>query len=397
MREAVIVSAARTPIGKFGGAFKDLSAADLGAVAIKEALKRAGITGDQVDEVIFGTVVAAGQGQISGRQAAVKAGIPHEVPAVTVNKVCASSFKAVTMAAQAIKAGDADIIVAGGMESMTNIPYLNTDQRWGARMGHSGHQDAMLVDGLWCPEGDVHMAVVGSNGAAEHGISREMQDDWAAKSQQKYAAAEAAGNYQDELTSVTVPNRKGDIIVEKDEQPRPDTTVETLAKLKPLFINDGTVTAGNAPSVNDGAAALVIMSREKAEELGSPILGVIKDYAQASSASKDLAVVPGLAAQKLLDKNGLTVDDVDRMEINEAFAAVTLTSALSVLGMTPADLEEKVNVNGGAVAIGHPIGASGGRIIMALLYELLRSGKKTGVAAICSGMGQGDALLLEAA
>ncbi|MCL1990867.1 MAG: acetyl-CoA C-acyltransferase [Defluviitaleaceae bacterium] len=396
MKEVVIVSAARTPIGKYGGGLKPFSASDLGGLAIKEALKRAGIEGKKVDEVIYGVVVPAGQGQIPGRQASIKGGIPHDVPVVTINKVCASGLKAVTMAAQAIKAGDADVIVAGGMESMTNIPYLSQNMRWGARMNGVTMEDAMIKDGLWCPENDAHMAVIGGSVASEFSVTREMQDEWALRSQQRWQAGEEKGVFDEERFPVDIVSRKGTTTLIKDEQPRPETTKEALEKLKPLFIKAGTITAGNAPSTNDGAGAFVLMSREKATELGAPILGVVKDYAQASQASRYIATVPGLAMKKLMAKHNLSLDDIDLIEINEAFAAVTLISALGVLGMDPETLDQKVNVNGGAVAVGHPIGATGARIIMTLLNELRRSGKKSGVAAICSGMGQGDAIWIEA-
>ena len=380
MKDVVIVSAARTPFGKLGGALKSLKATDLGGMAIREALKRAGIQGGEVDEVIYGMVVPAGPGQIPGRQASVKGGIPHEVPVVTINKVCGSALKAVTLGAQIIKAGDADIIVAGGMESMSNIPYVLENMRWGARMNDVKAKDAMVLDGLWCPENDVHMAVIGGAVASEYGVTREMQDEWSVRSQKLWAEGENQGA----VTTVT-----------KDEAPRPETTMEGLSKLPPLFVKDGTVTAGNAPGTNDGASAIVLMSREKAEELGAPILAVIKGYAQASRESRYIATVPGLAIRNLMEKNDLTVDDFDLMEINEAFAAVPLVSCLGILGMTPESMDAKVNVNGGAVAVGHPIGATGARILMTLIYELRRSGKKSGVAAICSGMAQGDAVWVE--
>ena len=396
MNDVVIVSAARTPFGKLGGALKSLKATDLGGMAIREALKRAGIQGGEVDEVIYGMVVPAGQGQIPGRQASVKGGIPHEVPVVTINKVCGSALKAVTLGAQIIKAGDADIIVAGGMESMSNIPYVLENMRWGARMNDVKAKDAMVLDGLWCPENDVHMAVIGGAVASEYGVTREMQDEWSVRSQKLWAEGENQGKFDDELFAVEVPGKKGAVTtVTKDEAPRPETTMEGLSKLPPLFVKDGTVTAGNAPGTNDGASAIVLMSREKAEELGAPILAVIKGYAQASRESRYIATVPGLAIRNLMEKNDLTVDDFDLMEINEAFAAVPLVSCLGILGMTPESMDAKVNVNGGAVAVGHPIGATGARILMTLIYELRRSGKKSGVAAICSGMAQGDAVWVE--
>ena len=395
MRDVVIVSAARTPFGKFGGGLKTLKAVDLGGLAIKEALRRAGIQGGQVDEVIMGMVVPAGQGQIPGRQASIKGGIPHEVPVITINKVCGSALKAVSLAAQIIKAGDADILVAGGMESMSNIPYVTANMRWGARMNDVTMKDAMVLDGLWCPDNNVHMAVIGGQVAGEYGITREDQDRWALRSQQRWAAGEAAGKFEDERFPVEIKTKKGTTVVDKDEAPRPDTTLEGLAKLPPLFIKDGTITAGNAPGTNDGASAVVVMSREKAEELGAPILATIKGYAQASRESRYIATVPGIAIQKLMDKYSLTLDDFDLMEVNEAFAAVPLVSCRGILGMTPEAMDGKVNINGSAVAVGHPIGATGARILMTLIYELRRSGKKSGVCAICSGMAQGDAMWVE--
>lgn len=397
MNEVVIVSAARTPFGKFGGGLKPLRAADLGGLAIAEALKRAGIEGGQVDEVVYGTVIAAGQGQVPGRQASVKGGIPYTVPVVTINKVCGSALKAVTIGAQMIKAGDAEVIVAGGMESMSNAPYLVNDTRWGARMNDVKMKDAMVLDGLWCPQNDVHMAVIGGAVAGEYGVTRQMQDAWALRSQRRWAGGEAKGVFDAERFPVEVPGKRGAVtVVDRDEAPRPETTMEALAKLPPIFTPDNTVTAGNAPGTNDGASALVLMSREKAEELGAPILASIKGYAQASREARYIATVPGLAIQCLMEKTGLRLENVDRFEVNEAFAAVPLVSCLGILGMDEKAMDEKVNVNGGAVAVGHPIGATGARILMTLIYELRRSGKKNGVAAICSGMAQGDAVWIEA-
>lgn len=395
MKDVVIVAAARTPFGKFGGGLKSLEAVDLGGLAIKEALSRANIAGEQVDEVVFGMVVPAGKGQIPGRQASVKGGIPHTVPVVTINKVCGSALKAVTLGAQMIKAGDADVIVAGGMESMSNIPYVAPDMRWGARMNDVKMKDAMVLDGLWCPENDVHMAVIGGSVASEYNVTREMQDAWSVRSQTLWEKGEEQRKFDEERFSVEVPGRKGSTMVHRDEAPRPYTTLESLAKLPPLFIKDGTITAGNAPGTNDGASAIVLMSREKAQELGAPILATIKGYAQASRESRYIATVPGLAIQSLMEKFDLTVDDFDVMEINEAFAAVPLVSCLGILGMTEEEMDKKVNPNGGAVAVGHPIGATGARILMTMLYELKRTGKKSGVAAICSGMAQGDAVWIE--
>lgn len=395
MREIVIVSAARTPFGKFGGSLKSYKAVELGGMAIHEALERAGIKGEQVDEVIMGMVVPAGQGQIPGRQAAIKGGIPHDVPCLTINKVCGSALKAVTLAAQIIKAGDAEIIVAGGMESMSNIPYVSSNMRWGSRMNDVVLKDAMVNDGLWCPENDVHMAVIGGQVAGEYGITREMQDKWAYRSQMRWEAAEKAGKFKDERFPVEVKSKKGSVVVEKDEAPRPETTLEGLKKLPPLFIKDGTVTAGNAPGTNDGASAVVVMSREKAQELGVEILATVKGYAQVARESRYISTVPGLTIKKLLEKTGKTLDDMDVIEINEAFAAVPLVSGKMILGMDDKTMDEKVNPNGSAVAVGHPIGATGARILMTMIYELRRSGKKNGICAICSGMAQGDAVWVE--
>lgn len=396
MKEVVIVSAARTPFGKFGGGLRSLKAAELGGLAIKEALSRAGITGDQVDEVIYGTVLAAGQGQVPARQASLKGGVPVEVPCLTINKVCGSALKAVSLAAQTIKLGDADIIVAGGMESMSNAPYLSRDTRWGGRMFNLELVDAMVNDGLWCPQYDVHMAVHGGGVAKEFGISREMQDQWSVRSQQRWAKAEEENFFDEERFPVKVKGKKGkETIVDRDEAPRPETTMEALAKLPVLFDPENTVTAGNAPGTNDGASAVVVMSREKAEELGLEILATIKDYSQVARDAKYIATVPGLAIKKIMEKNNLTLDAFDRIEINEAFAAVPLVSGIGVLGMSYEEMDEKVNVNGSAVAVGHPIGATGARILMTMIYELKRKGLKSGVCAICSGMAQGDAVWIE--
>ncbi len=395
MEEVVIVSAARTPFGRFGGALKDFRAVELGGLAIREALRRAGIEGGSVDETVFGMVVPAGQGQVPGRQAAVRGGIPHTVPAVTINKVCGSALKAVSLGAQIIKAGDAATIVAGGMESMSNIPYLSGQTRWGARMNDVVMKDAMVLDGLWCPENDVHMAVIGGAVAQEYGVTRRMQDEWACRSQARWKAGEEKGAFDEERFPVEVSGRRGAVLVTKDEAPRPDTTLEGLERLEPLFVADGTVTAGNAPGTNDGASAVVLMSRRRAAELGAPVLAVIRGYAQAARESRYISTVPGLAVQALMKKYDVGLERFDRIEINEAFAAVPLVSCLGVLGMSRQDMDERVNVNGGAVAVGHPIGATGARILMTLIYELRRTGKKHGLAAICSGMAQGDAMWIE--
>ncbi|MDR0627121.1 MAG: acetyl-CoA C-acyltransferase [Bifidobacteriaceae bacterium] len=397
MPEAVIVAGARTPFGKFGGALRPLSAVELGGLAIAKAVKRAAIDPAEADEVIMGGVLTAGLGQIPARQAARLAGIPASVPALHVNKVCSSSLKAVTLAAQAIRAGDADVVIAGGMESMSNAPYLAPSMRWGARMNDAPFKDAMVLDGLWCPENDVHMAVIGGSVAVESAIGRAQQDAWALRSQERWAAAEAAGWFNAERFPIEVTGARGAVaVVESDEAPRPETTAEALGKLKPLFIADGTVTAGNAPGTNDGAAALVIMSRRRADQLGCPVLAAIKGYAQASAEARYISTVPGLAIRALADKTGLDLSHLDRLEINEAFAAVPLVSGLKVLGLSESELDAKVNVNGGAVAVGHPIGATGARIVLTLAHQLRRDGLATGVAAICSGMAQGDAIWLQA-
>ncbi|MCD7756663.1 MAG: acetyl-CoA C-acyltransferase [Clostridiales bacterium] len=395
MDEIVIVSAARTPFGKFGGSLASFTAPQLGGLAIKEALRRANLTGDQVDEAIMGIVVPAGVGQVPARQAAVAGGIPHNVPSFTLNKVCGSALKAVTLGTQIIKAGDADTIVAGGMESMSNAPYLVPGARWGQRMFDGKLVDAMVKDGLWCPDNDVHMAVIGGQVALESGVTREMQDRWAQRSQERWAAGEAKGAFDQERFPVEVKSKRKNFTLEKDEGPRPTSTLEGLQKLKPLFVSDGCVTAGNAPGVNDGAAAVVIMLRSHAEAVGAPILATIKGYAQVSRESRYISTAPGLSIQALMEKYDRTLSDFDIIEINEAFAAVPLVSCLKILGMSWEEMDEKVNVNGSAVAVGHPIGASGARILMTMIWELKRRGQKNGVCAICSGMGQGDAVWIE--
>lgn len=392
MEEIVIVSAARTPFGKFGGALAGFQATELGGLAVREALSRAGIGGDMVDESIMGMVIPAGAGQVPARQAAVKGGIPHSVPSFTINKVCGSALKAVKLGAQIIKAGDADTIVAGGMESMSNAPYLLPSARWGQRMFDGKMVDSMVKDGLWCPDNDVHMAVIGGQVATEYGVTREEMDRWSVRSQQKWAEGEEQGAFDAERFPVEVRQRKGTVTVSRDEAPRPGTTLEALSKLKPLFVPDGAITAGNAPGTNDGASAVVLMSRSHAEKLGAPVLATIRGYSQVSCESRYISTVPGLSIQALMERYGLTLKDFDIIEINEAFAAVPLVSGLKILGMSWDEMDEKVNVNGGAVAVGHPIGATGARILMTMIWELKRRGQKNGVCAICSGMGQGDAV-----
>ncbi|CEH30745.1 acetyl-CoA acetyltransferase [Aneurinibacillus migulanus] len=390
MKKSVIVSAARTPFGKFGGKLSSLTAVDLGGVVIKEAVERAGISPDMVEEVIMGMVLQGGAKQIPSRQAARKAGLPWEVQTETINKVCASGLRSVTLADQIIRAGDADVIVAGGMESMSNAPYIVPNARWGMRMGDGKIIDLMLHDGLTDAYDGQHMAVHGSNVAAEYEISREAQDKWALRSQQRASQAIKEGKFKDEIVPVSVPQRKGDpILVDTDEAPR-ETSIEQLQKLPPVFTKDGTITAGNAPGVNDGAGAMVVMSDEKAKELGTRPLATILGHAAVGQEAPYIATTPGLAINKLLKKTGYTIDQIDLFEVNEAFAAVTLTSE-KIAGWDP----EKVNVNGGAIAFGHPIGASGARILMTLIYELRRRGGGLGIAAICSGAAQGDAILVE--
>lgn len=390
MGETVIVSAARTPFGRFGGALKSFAATDLGGMVLAEAVKRAGIDGAQVENVIMGMVLQGGAQQIPSRQATRKAGLPWEVTSETINKVCASGLRAVTMADQQIRCGDAEIVAAGGMESMSNAPYILKGARWGYRMGGNEAVDLMIHDGLWCAFHDRHMAVHGSVVAREYGISREAQDEWALRSQLRASQAIKDGKFKDEIVPVAVPQKKGEpVIVDTDEGPRPDTTLEGLAKLPPVFTKDGSVTAGNAPGVNDGAGAMVLMSREKAQALGLKPLATILGHATVGAEAAYIATVPGLATQKLLAKKGLTLDQIDLIEANEAFAAVALVSQ-KITGWDP----DKVNVNGGAIAFGHPIGASGARIMMTLIYELRRRGGGQGIAAICSGAAQGDAVLL---
>ncbi len=388
--DVVVVAAARTPFGKLGGGLHQLPAVDLGATVIQETLRRARVPVDQVDQVIMGTVITAGMGQVPARQAAIKAGLPTSVSALTVNKVCASSLKAVNLAAHLIRLGEAELVVAGGMESMSQAPYLLPRARFGYRMGDAAVVDSMIQDGLCCPIAHVHMAVHGSNVAREFEVSREAQDTYALQSQQRYAAALAAGRLQEELVAVTVPQAKGpDLVVDRDEQPRPETTLEGLARLQPAFQPEGTITAGNAPGVNDGAAALLLASAGRAQALGLPVLAEWVASGEANADPPYLATVPAAAIQQALRRVALKVADLDLLEINEAFAAVALTS-MDLLGADP----QRVNVDGGAIAVGHPIGASGARILMHLLFEMRRRGLRYGAAGICSGTAQGEATVV---
>lgn len=391
MRKTVIIDGARTPFGKFGGALSGLTASELGGLAIQEALKRANIHPERVDEVILGTVLQGGQGQIPSRQAARHAGIPWEVKTETINKVCASGMRSVTLGDQIIRAGDGEVIVAGGMESMSNAPYALPKGRFGFRMGDAQVIDLMIHDGLSCSFTGVHMGTYGNQTAEELSISREEQDSWAYRSHVKAIEAIESGKLAEEIVPVEIPQKKGaPIVIQHDEAPRKDTSLEKLAKLPPVFGKDGTITAGNAPGVNDGACALVLMSEEKALQEGKNILAKIVAHAEVAVEAKDFPKTPGLVINELLKKAGKTVEDIDLFEINEAFAAVALASS-QIAGLD----KEKVNVNGGAVALGHPIGASGARIILTLAYELKRRGGGLGIAAICSGGGQGDAVMIE--
>lgn len=391
-RQAVIISAARTPTGKFLGLLKDLSAPELGAIAIKEAVKRAGVSGDQVNEVIMGCVVQAGIGQAPARQAALKAGLPPEVSALTVNMVCGSGLRAVALASQAVQLGDSDIVVAGGMESMSKIPYAMPGAREGYRMGNQTVIDLMIHDGLWCPFENWHMGNTGEIVAEKYQITREEQDHFAFNSHRKAAEAQAAGRFKDEIVPVEIQQKKGEpIILDYDEPVRPDTTVESLGKLRPAFKKDvGTVTAGNAPGVNDGASALVVTSTERAAELGIEPLGRVVASATSGIEPKMIMMAPVQGVMNVLERAGWQMADVDLFELNEAFSV----QALGVMKELGLDLE-KVNVNGGAVALGHAIGNSGGRVLTTLLYEMKRRGVKRGVAALCLGGGNSVAMAVE--
>ena len=391
MAKSVIVSGARTPFGKFGGSLKKLTAMELGGKAIQAALERAGLEPHEVDEVIMGNVLQGGEGQIPSRQAARIAGIPWDVKTETINKVCASGLRSVTLADQLIRPGDEDVIVAGGMESMSNAPYFLPDARWGNRMGDKTVKDLMVHDGLTCSFNGVHMGSYGNSTAEKYGLTREKQDERAYRSHKRAVKAIEDGKVAEEIVPLDIPQRKKDpITVDTDEAPRKDTSLEVLAKLRPAFGADGTITAGNAPGVNDGAGAFIVMSEEKAKEEGKSPMASILGHAEVAVPAEDFPETPGLVINKLLEKTGYTKDDIALYEVNEAFAVVSLASG-EIAGIDP----EKVNVNGGAVALGHPIGASGSRIILTLIHELKRRGGGLGIAAICSGGGQGDAILVE--
>ena len=390
MRKAVIVSATRTAVGSFGGSLASLSSVELGTIVVKSALERAGVAPELVEEIIFGNVLQAGLGQNPARQAALKAGIPQESTAFTVNKLCGSGLKTVALAAQAIIAGDADIIMAGGMESMTNAPYLAQTARWGSKMGDVKMVDSLLRDGLLCALNNYHMGVTAENIAAKYGITRADQDNLALASQQKAERAINDGSFKKEITPIVIKSRKGETVFATDEFPRAGTTIEALTKLRPAFNKEGSVTAGNASGINDGAAAILVMSEEKALELGLKPLARIIAYASGGVDPAIMGMGPVPAVRKALKKAGMTIADIDLIEANEAFA-VQFLAVGKELGFDAA----KVNVNGGAIALGHPIGASGARILVTLLHALEARDKKIGLATLCIGGGQGTAVIVE--
>ena len=391
MRDVVIVSAARTAVGSYGGALKDTPAVTLGAVVVKEVLDRAGVKPEMVDEVIMGCVLQGGLGQNIARQISIAAGIPIEVPSMTLNKVCGSGLRAVSLAAQIIKAGDAEIIVAGGAENMSMAPYLSNSTRWGARMGDTKLVDMMVYDGLTDVFNQYHMGLTAENIVDQWGLTREELDAFSANSQQKAEAAVKAGKFKDEIVPVVIPQRKGDpVVFDTDEFPKFGTTNETLGKLKPAFKKDGVVTAGNASGINDSGAAVLVMSKEKADELGLKPICTIKSYASAGVDPTIMGIGPVPSTKKALEKAGMDVSELDLIEANEAFAAQSVAVGRE-LGF---DLD-KLNVNGGAISIGHPIGASGCRILITLLYEMMKRDSKTGLATLCIGGGQGTAMIVE--
>lgn len=391
MTEVVIVAAVRTPIGSFGGSLKDISTVDLGSLVIKNAIERAGLEPEQVDEVIMGNVLGAGLGQNVARQMSVHAGVPVTVPAFTINKVCGSGLKAVQLAVQAVLCGDAEVVVAGGAENMSQAPYILPNQRWGSRMGNATVVDTMLRDGLTDGFEDYHMGITAENVAEQYGITREDQDSFALQSQKRAVVAVESGRFKEEIIPVEIPQRRGEpLVFDTDEFPRKDVSLEGLSKLRPAFQKDGSVTAGNSSGINDGAAAVVVMSAEKAKELGITVLATIKSYASAGLDPKVMGCGPIYASRKALEKAGLTVADLDLVESNEAFAA----QACAVAKELNMDLE-KVNVNGGAISLGHPIGASGCRILVTLLHEMQKRDAKRGLATLCIGGGMGTALIVE--
>ncbi|MBI4336902.1 MAG: acetyl-CoA C-acetyltransferase [Chloroflexi bacterium] len=391
MEDAVIVSAVRTPIGTLGGVLSEVPVHQLGAVAVQEAVKRARVDPHDVDEVLLGNVIAAGAGLNPSRQASLAAGMPIEVPTTGVNKACGSGLKTIALAAQAIRLGDAEVVVAGGMESMSRAPYLLTRARTGYRLGHGQLLDSMITDGLWCPMTDCHMGITAENLAARYEITREDMDRFSAQSHHRAAAAWETGRFQEEVVPVSVPQPKGEPkAVARDEHIRPNSSPETLGKLRPAFKADGTVTAGNASGINDGAAATVVMSARKAQELGLQPLAVIRTYASAGVEPAIMGIGPVPAVRKALEKAGMRLGDMDLVELNEAFAAQSL-SVIRELGLD----EARTNVNGGAIALGHPVGCSGTRVMVTLLYEMKRRRAKFGLATLCIGGGQGIAMIVE--
>lgn len=390
MKEIVITGAVRTPIGKIGGMFANTKPAELGAIVIKEALKRSKLAGNQVDEVLMGCVLQSGQGQNVARQAALQAGIPITVPALTVNNVCGSGLKCINMAYALIASGEAEVIVAGGMENMSLAPYVLPNARFGYRMNDGALVDSMVKDALWDAFGDYHMGITAENIAEKYHITREMQDDFAAESQQKCEEARRNGVFTEEIVSVPIKTKTGLVMMSEDESPRDKVTSESLSKLKPAFKPDGTVTAGNSSGINDGAAAVVIMSEEKANQLGLPILARIRGCQSMGVDPSIMGIGPVASTEKLFDKLGYTIEDIDLIEANEAFAVQSLAVG-QLLGWD----RTKVNVNGGAIALGHPVGASGCRILVSLLYELKRRNKKLGLATLCVGGGMGVSIIVE--
>jgi acetyl-CoA C-acetyltransferase len=392
MEDAVIVSAVRTPVGTMGGVYVDVPAPRLGAIAVEEAIRRAGIDGSTVDEVLMGNVLQAGLGQNPARQASLGAGLDTSIPTMTVNKVCGSGLKTVALAAQAIRAGDAEVIVAGGMENMSRAPYLIENARYGYRLGNGELVDVMIRDGLWCAFDNCHMGITAENVAGEYEVSREDQDAFAAASQRKAGEAMTSGRFKDEIVPVPVQRKKETVLVDTDEHPRPDSTADVLAKLRPAFAKDGSVTAGNASGINDGAAAVVVMSAARAKELGLQPLARVRSYAAAGVEPRVMGIGPIPASRKAMERAGVSVKDIDLFELNEAFAAQSVA-----VGRELAVPEDKLNVNGGAIALGHPIGASGTRILVTLLHEMRKRDAQLGLAGMCIGGGQGIAMVVERA
>jgi len=388
--DVVIAGALRTAVGTFGGSLKGISAVKLGEIVVKELLKRTALPSEEVDELIFGNVLQAGLGQNPARQVSIFSGIPKERPAYTVNMLCASGLKSINLAVQAIQAGEAEVIVAGGMENMSRTPYLSLETRWGARMGETVLKDEMILDGLWCVFNDYHMGVTAENIAQKYSISREEQDQFALRSQKLAYEAQKAGRFKEEIVPIEIKEKKRQFIFEDDEHLRPDTSLEALSKLKPAFIPEGTVTAGNSSGINDAAAAILVMSRTKAEKLGLKPIALVRSTAEAGVDPAFMGMGPVPATKKALAKAGLLLSDIDLIELNEAFAA----QSLGVIKELNLDMDI-VNVNGGAIALGHPIGASGARILVSLLYEMRRDGASLGLATLCVGGGQGAAIVVE--